>query len=91
MSTTAPSPSQPITLPQLLELVERAIGGDERLYHQLFSVFLQLQFRPETPANERALAETLQMILLNKPLPSLAELDPEDVQPVQDLLRRLNR
>jgi len=89
MQSKRPAQSQPVTLPQLLELVERACLGDKALSQQLFAVFMQMRLRPNTPPNERALADTLIRVLIGERNPALDGLDAEDIQPVQDLLRRL--
>ena len=82
---------EPVTLPQLLELVEKACQGDKTLSQQLFAAFMQMRLRPTTPPNERALADVLIRILIGEREPSLAELDADDVQPVQDVLARLRQ
>jgi hypothetical protein len=82
-------PSEPITLPQLLDLVERACRGDKALSQQLFTAFMQLRLRPNTPLNERRLADVLIQVLIGEREPSLADLETEDVQPVRELLDRL--
>ena len=89
MQPKSPPQNQPVTLLQLLDLVERACQGDQTLSQQLFAVFMQMHLRPNTPPNERALADTLIRVLIGEREPSLVGLDAEDVQPVQDLLKRL--
>jgi hypothetical protein len=89
MPPKRPSQSQPVTLVQLLELVERACHGDKALSQQLFSVFMQMRLRPTTPPNERALADTLIRVLIGERQPALDGLDAEDIQPVRELLKRL--
>ncbi len=89
MQPKRPALTQPVTLPQLLGMVERACLGDRTLSQQLFSVFMQMRLRPNTPPNERALADTLIRVLIGEREPALDGLDAEDVQPVRDLLRRL--
>ena len=81
--------TDPVTLPQLLDLVEQAARGNRTVSQQLFSAFMQMRLRPTTPPNERALADVLTRILIGERSPSLADLDAEDIQPVQSLLDRL--
>ena len=90
MQPKSPPQNQPVTLLQLLDLVERACQGDQTLSQQLFAVFMQMHLRPNTPPNERALADTLIRVLIGEREPSLVGLDAEDIQPVQDLLKRLH-
>ena len=82
-------PGDPITLPQLLDLVERGARGDKNISQQLFNAFMQMRLRPRTPPNERALADVLIQVLIGERSPSLAELAAEDILPVTELLNRL--
>jgi hypothetical protein len=90
-SMASTPPRTPITLPQLLELVERACRGDKILSQQLFGVFMQMRLRPNTPPNEAALANLLIRVLIGERQPGLDGLDEEDIQPVKDLLDRLTQ
>lgn len=81
----------PLTLTQLLELVERACRGDKTLSQQLFGVFMQMRLRPNTPPNEQALANLLIRVLIGEREPGLDGLDEEDIQPVKALLERLSQ
>ena len=82
-------PGDPLTLPQLLDLVEKAVCGDQRLSQQLFNAFMQMRLQPRTPPNERALADVLIRVLIGERSPALDELEEEDVLPVRQLLDRL--
>ena len=85
----ASPPGDPLTLPQLLELVEKAARGDQRLSQQLFNAFMQMRLQPRTPPNERTLADVLIRVLIGERSPSLSELDTDDVTPVSELIERL--
>ena len=82
---------EPVSLPKLLELVEQAARGDQQVSQQLFSAFMQMRLRPNTPPNERALADILIRVLIGERNPDLSGLDPEDVNPVSRLLTRLQK
>jgi hypothetical protein len=85
----APKNTQPVTLPQLLSMVERACRGEKALSQQLFTAFMQMRLQPGTPPNERALADVLIQILIGDRQPALDALEEEDIQPVQELIGRL--
>jgi hypothetical protein len=85
----APKNTQPVTLPQLLSMVERACRGEKDLSQQLFSAFMQMRLQPGTPPNERALADVLIQILTGNHQPALDALEEEDIEPVKELIGRL--
>ncbi|MFZ5857034.1 MAG: tetratricopeptide repeat protein [Chloroflexota bacterium] len=93
---TSPQPSpirrgdedqQGMTLPQLLELVERAAGGDKELGGQLFGAFQQMS-RAED-ASMSALGKALGLIVLGEKNPDLSSLPDELASAVRGMLGRL--
>ena len=90
----APAPEaggqgQALTLPQLLELVERAAGGDRQLGGQLFGAFQQMRADPNAPPDQQALAEVLLRVLIGDLQPNLDALPPELASYVRGMLGRL--
>ncbi len=83
-----------MTLPQLLELVERAVGsGDKELGQQLFGAFQQMAGDSNAPPELRALAKTLVLVLLGERSPDLSALQaasPELASAVRGMLGRVN-
>ncbi|MEW6031068.1 MAG: tetratricopeptide repeat protein [Chloroflexota bacterium] len=78
-----------ITLPQLLELVERAAGGDKALGGQLFTAFQQMS-RAEDPSTS-ALGKALGLIVLGEKNPDLSSLPDELASAVRGMLGRLRQ
>ena len=90
----APAPEaggerQGVTLPQLLELVERAAGGDRELGGQLFGAFQQMRADPNAPPELQALADALLRVLIGDMQPDLDALPPELASYVRGMLGRL--
>ena len=78
-----------ITLPQLMELVERAAKGDSQLGAQLFPAMQQMSVHPDQPPELRALAGVLVRILAGERAPNLDDLPPELASVVRGMLGRL--
>ncbi|RJP47155.1 MAG: CHAT domain-containing protein [Anaerolineaceae bacterium] len=78
---------QGVTLPQLLELVERAAAGDQQLGGQLFGAFQQMA-RDGDPVTS-ALGKVLGLIVLGEKNPNLDALPDELASAVRGLLGRL--
>ena len=76
-----------ITLPQLLELVERAAGGDQELGGQLFGAFQQMA-QDENPEMSE-LGNVLLRVLVGEREPNLDSLPDEVASAVRGLLGRL--
>ncbi len=81
------SAQEGLTLPQLLELVERAAGGDKELGGQLFSAFQEMA-RSDDPARS-ALGNTLLRVLIGDTNPDLSALPAEVASAVRGMLGRL--
>jgi hypothetical protein len=92
---TLPQPSpargegeeQGVTLPQLLELVERAAGGDQQLGGQLFNVFQQMARSGD--AFQSALGNVLLRVLIGDKNPNLDGLPDEVASTVRGMLGRV--
>jgi tetratricopeptide (TPR) repeat protein len=86
-----PTPAQEagLTLPQLLDLVERAARGDQQLGSQLFDAMRGLASDPGQPAELRALGKALTLVLIGDHDPNLDRLPPELASAVRGLLGRL--
>ncbi len=84
-----PSPKQGegLTLPQLLELVERAARGDQQLGGQLFNAF-QGMAKADDPAM-RALGNALLRVLVGDHNPDLSALPDEVASLIRGMLGRL--
>jgi len=82
---------QPITLDQLLVLVERAVRGERQLLVALFRQLRRLASLPEAPPEERLLGEILSRVLMGDRNPDLSALPPELAQEVQAMLERLKK
>ena len=80
---------QGLTLPQLLDLVERAARGDRELGGQLFEAMRRLAGDPGQPPEMRALGKVLVSILVGERDPSLDALPPELASAVRGMLARL--
>ena len=80
-----------LTLPQLLELVERAAGGDEQLGGQLFPAMQQLARDPAQPPEVRKLGDVLLHVLIGDREVDLSGLPNELASAVRGLLGRLKR
>ena len=78
-----------MTLPQLLDLVERAARGDQQLGSQLFNAMRGLASDPGQPAELRVLGKALTLVLIGDKNPDLAALSPELASAVRGLLGRL--
>lgn len=78
---------QGMTLPQLLELVERAAGGDKELGGQLFTAFQQMA-RDENKEMS-ALGNVLLRVLIGEKNPSLDGLPDEVASAIRGMLGRL--
>ncbi|MBI5296909.1 MAG: tetratricopeptide repeat protein [Chloroflexi bacterium] len=78
---------QGVTLPQLLELVERAARGDQQLGGQLFNAF-QGMARADDPAM-RALGNVLLRVLVGDHNPDLSALPDEVASLLRGMLGRL--
>ncbi len=89
--TNNQSQPQGLTLPQLLELVERAAGGDEQLGGQLFPAMQQLARDPSQPPELRKLGGVLLHILIGDREVDLSGLPNELASAVRGLLGRLKR
>ena len=85
----APAPEGGLTLPQLLDLVERAARGDQQLGGQLFNAMRGLAADRQQPAELRALGEVLFRVLIGDHDPNLDRLPPELASAVRGLLGRL--
>jgi hypothetical protein len=79
--------SEGLTLPQLLERVERAAGGDQELGGQLFNAFQQMA-RSGDEFN-RALGNALLRVLLGERNPNLDGLPDEVASALRGILGRL--
>ena len=86
---TKPVKVQGLTLPQLLDLVERAARGDRELGGQLFEAMRRLAGDPGQPPQMRALGKVLVSILVGERDPNLDGLPPELASAVRGLLARL--
>jgi hypothetical protein len=82
-----PQQQQGVTLPQLLELVERAAGGDQQLGGQLFNAFQQMARSGD--AFQSALGNVLLRVLVGDKNPDLSQLPDEVASAVRGLLGRL--
>ena len=80
---------QGLTLPQLLDLVERAARGDRELGGQLFDAMRGMANDPGQPPEVRALGKVLVNILVGDRDPNLDALPPELASPVRGMLARL--
>ena len=80
---------QGLTLPQLLDLVERAARGNRELGGQLFEAMRGLANDPAAPPEMRALGRVLVSILVGEREPSLDALPPELASAVRGMLARL--
>jgi tetratricopeptide (TPR) repeat protein len=78
---------QGVTLPQLLELVERAAGGDKELGGQLFTAFQQMA-RADDPGMS-ALGNVLLRVLIGERSPDLSGLPDEVASMVRGMLGRI--
>jgi hypothetical protein len=78
---------QDVTLPQLLELVERAASGDQELGGQLFTSFQQMA-RDEKPAMS-TLGNVLLRVLVGERNPNLDALPDEVASAIRGMLGRL--
>jgi hypothetical protein len=76
-----------VTLPQLLEFVERAAKGDKELGGQLFTAFQQMS-RADEPTSS-ALGNVLLRVLVGEREPDLSKLPDEVASAVRGLLGRL--
>lgn len=81
--------SQGVSLEQLLELVERAAGGDRRLLVQLFRVMQQLAHNPSATPEDRELGRLLSLVLMGDRSPDLSALPPDIAAEVSGLIARL--
>lgn len=77
-----PQEQQGVTLPQLLELAERAAGGNKELGEQLFNAFQQMA-RNDDPAMS-ALGNVLLRVLVGEREPSLDGLPDEVASAVRE-------
>lgn len=84
-----PQQEQGVTLPQLLELVERAAKGDKEIAQKLSQDFQQASSNFVVPSEQRHLARVLNYILLGNINPDLSELPDEVASAVRGLLGRL--
>ena len=78
---------QGVTLPQLLELVERAAGGDKELGGQLFTAFQQMARADD--ALQSALGNVLLRVLIGENNPNLDGLPDEIASAVRGMLGRI--
>ncbi len=78
---------QGVTLPQLIQLVERAAGGDKELGGQLFTAFQQMG-RDENPAMS-ALGKVLLSVLVGERNPDLSQFPDEVASMIRGMLGRL--
>lgn len=78
---------QGVTLPQLLELVERAAGGDKELGGQLFTAFQQMARGDDQ--FQSALGNVLLRVLVGEREPDLSGLPDEVASAVRGMLGRL--
>ena len=82
-----PQQEQGMTLPQLLELVERAAGGDQQLGGQLFSAFQQMA-RDDDPGMSK-LGRVLLSVLVGERDPDLDGLPDDVASAIRGMLGRL--
>jgi len=87
VSGQAQQQQQGVTLPQLLELVERAAGGDKELGGQLFTAFQQMG-RSGDELNSK-LGNVLLRVLVGEREPNLDGLPDEIASAIRGLLGRL--
>ncbi|MCB9155429.1 MAG: hypothetical protein H6649_15400 [Caldilineae bacterium] len=85
----ASSAGQGLTLPQLLDLVERAARGDRELGGQLFEALRGMASDPGQPPEVRALGKVLVSILVGDRDPNLDALPPQMASAVRGMLARL--
>jgi len=82
-----PQQEQGVTLPQLLELVERAATGDKELGGQLFTAFQQMA-RDDIPAMS-VMGNVLLRVLVGERNPNLDGLPDEVASAIRGMLGRL--
>lgn len=82
---------QGLTLPQLLELVERAAGGERELGEQLFPAMQKMASDTAAPLESQKLGKVLVDILAGVRDPSLDDLPDEVASAVRGLLGRLKK
>jgi len=80
---------QGVTLPQLLELVERAAGGDQKTGSQLFPAMQKMASDPNAPREMQLLGKALAAIIIGDKNPNLDGLPDELASAVRGLLGRL--
>ncbi|MFZ5910331.1 MAG: tetratricopeptide repeat protein, partial [Chloroflexota bacterium] len=80
---------QGITIPQLLELVERAAGGDHELGGKLFPMLQQMARDPNAPQEIQAFANVLVRVMAGVRDPDLSSLPDELASAVRGMLGRL--
>jgi len=80
---------QGVTLPQLLELVERAAGGDQKTGRQLFPAMQKMASDPNAPREMQLLGKALAAIIIGDKNPNLDGLPDELASAVRGLLGRL--
>jgi tetratricopeptide (TPR) repeat protein len=78
-----------LTIPQLLDLVEQAAGGNQALGGQLFNAFQGMAGDPNAPPEIKALADVLLHVLIGERSPDLSRLPAELASAVRGLLGRL--
>ena len=85
-----PPQQQGLTLPQLLELVERAVAdGDQKTGSQLFPAMQKMASDPTAPREMQLLGKALAAIIIGDKNPSLDGLPDEVASAVRGLLGRL--
>jgi tetratricopeptide (TPR) repeat protein len=80
---------QGVTLPQLLDLVERAAGGDRETGSKLFPAMQKMASDPTAPREMQLLGKALAAIIIGDKNPSLDGLPDEVASAVRGLLGRL--
>ncbi len=76
-------------MPQLLDLVERAVRGDRQLGGQLFNAMRELAGHPAAPVEQRELAGVLVRVLIGEKSPNLDALPAGVASAVRGMLGRL--
>lgn len=80
---------QGVTLPQLLELVERAAGGDRETGSKMFPAMQKMASDPNAPREMQLLGKALAAIIIGDKNPNLDGLPDELASAVRGLLGRL--
>ncbi|MBE0680594.1 MAG: tetratricopeptide repeat protein [Anaerolineales bacterium] len=90
-SQTEVSEQEGITFPQLLEMVERAAGGDKELGAQLFPAMQKMASDSSAPPEIQAIGKVLAIVLAGDRNPSLNGLPDELASAIRGMLGRLKQ